>query len=414
LSVLLPVLEAQGQRPTVFVGTSVGGINAAYLAATAHHSADEAAAGLLRLWRQTRLEHVVRPLVYQQIPLLGARLVASLLGAPGTHVASLLDPSPIGHNLTLWNDWAALRANVEHGRVHAVAVLATAVSSERTVVFCDSAAGIPSHRSHILDYVHTQLAVEHVQAAAAIPLLFPPVHVADPARASGWYLDGGLRLNTPIKPALDLGADRLVVIATSAITERADPAEDEPISHNGRDAHRRDEHGRGGPPDLGDVALTMLHGKLVDPLIEDLRTLGNINTFFSDGAPDSQRYRQARGKPPYRQVPYIAVAPRHTAVIADLATTVFHKHYSRLKRLRSPDLALLSWLLGANSPTHNELFSYIFFAPEFIEELINTGARDARTWLDQPPGPSAPGKSNHSVRSSNKVDQEKRTLRWQL
>lgn len=216
LSVLLPVLQARGQRPTVFVGTSVGGINAAYLAATAHLSAEESAAGLVSQWRQTRLAHVVRPLVYQQFPLMGARLLASVLGAPGVHVASLFDPSPIGHNLAVWNDWTALRANVDDGLVHAVAVLATAVTSDRTVVFCDCAAGIPAHRSHTLDYLPSQLAVEHVQACAAIPLLFPPVYIQHPARAAGWYLDGGLRLNTPIKPALDLGAERLVVIATSA------------------------------------------------------------------------------------------------------------------------------------------------------------------------------------------------------
>src|SRR5674536_401032 len=36
LSVLLPALEAAGQRPSVLVGTSVGAINIAYFAANAH------------------------------------------------------------------------------------------------------------------------------------------------------------------------------------------------------------------------------------------------------------------------------------------------------------------------------------------------------------------------------------------
>ena len=38
-----------------------------------------------------------------------------------------------------------------------------------------------------------------------------------PSHARGWYVDGGTRLNTPIKPALDLGAERLVVVASDSI-----------------------------------------------------------------------------------------------------------------------------------------------------------------------------------------------------
>jgi predicted acylesterase/phospholipase RssA len=55
-----------------------------------------------------------------------------------------------------------------------------------------------------------ELGTDHVAGSASIPLLFPPVRISEPARAAGWYVDGGTRLNAPIKPALDLGADRLV------------------------------------------------------------------------------------------------------------------------------------------------------------------------------------------------------------
>ena len=54
LSVLLPALEARGQRPSVLVGTSVGAINVAYLAANADRSADDAVAGGIELWRSLR------------------------------------------------------------------------------------------------------------------------------------------------------------------------------------------------------------------------------------------------------------------------------------------------------------------------------------------------------------------------
>ena len=46
-----------------------------------------------------------------------------------------------------------------------------------------------------------RLAPVHALASAAIPLLFPSVRVG-----SRYYADGGLRLNTPLAPALRLGA----------------------------------------------------------------------------------------------------------------------------------------------------------------------------------------------------------------
>src|SRR5262249_59161207 len=108
-------------------------------------------------------------------------------------------------------------------------------------------------------------AEEHTPAWPAIPILFPPVRVEAPAAARGWYVDGGTRLNTPIKPALDLGAERLVVIGTEAITEP-------PVEPGLHDSE---------PPDFGDGALHALHGAPVDPLNEDMRRLGNVNQFFT-------------------------------------------------------------------------------------------------------------------------------------
>jgi NTE family protein len=60
---------------------------------------------------------------------------------------------------------------------------------------------------------------------------------------------------------------------------------------------------------------------------------------------------------------------------------VFRDRYGGLKGLRAPDFPLLNRLLGGESPTHGELLSYLFFDPEFIEELIRMGQRDARRWL---------------------------------
>ena len=72
-------------------------------------------------------------------------------------------------------------------------------------------------------------------------------------------MDGGTRLNTPLRPALDLGARRLVVVGTETVA--------------GARALDTDCD----PPDVGDGALHLLQGILVDPLVRDIWMLGRLN-----------------------------------------------------------------------------------------------------------------------------------------
>jgi NTE family protein len=305
-------------------------------------------------------------------------------------VPSLLDPAPLRENLDRWVDWAQLHRNMRDGTVRSVAVVATAARSGRTVVFTEGerelVAATAARHSHVVSYVPAKLAPEHVRASAAIPIFFPAVRIQHPRGAAGWYIDGGTRLNTPLKPALDLGAERIVVVGMDAVTEP-------PIG-----GHTKGEE----PPDFGDGALHVLQGRLVDPVIEDVRMLGNANLFFGNGDGAANAYRAARGKPPYRVVPYIFIAPERHGAIGKLASEVFKSNYNglgavgrvrglrNLASLRGTDFRLLNRLLGDESPTHGELLSYLFFDRDFIEELIKMGRRDARHWLEAAPGPSDP------------------------
>jgi NTE family protein len=383
MAVLGPALAERGERPSIYIGTSVGAVNAAYMAASEHMPADEAGEGGLRRWREVNKGTIIRPILLRQAPLTALRYAGEIIGVPGMRLPSLLDPRPFERNLDRWIDWESVHRNVDEDVVEIVGTVATAARSGRTVVFVEGHAERIKHRSHAIDYVTTRLDDQHVRASAAIPILFPPVRVEHPNEARGWYFDGGTRLNTPIKPALDLGAERLIVIATDSVAE--------PSKRPGR--HDSE------PPDFGDGALHVLQGMLVDPVVEDMRILGNINMCFAEGgngtrerrdagrrATDrpTERYRAARGKPPYRRIPYIFIAPEKRGAIGRLATEVFRDRYGGLKGLRSPDFPLLNRLLGGESPTHGELLSYLFFAPEFAQALIELGRAHARRWLDSP------------------------------
>jgi NTE family protein len=63
LSALAPVLEARGEQPRVIVGTSVGALNGAYLAANAQRPLGEAVAGAVEVWRTMDYGDVLRPVL---------------------------------------------------------------------------------------------------------------------------------------------------------------------------------------------------------------------------------------------------------------------------------------------------------------------------------------------------------------
>jgi NTE family protein len=367
LAELLPELERRGERPALMAGASVGAINATALASRTDMPAAQATEELLDIWRAVGKGDVIAPILGKTGPLAAIQYVGQLLRVPGLRLPSLLDSRPLWRNVEEWVRWPQLHEGARSGTLDTLLVVATSARTGKTVVFFEGAPGHSLHRSHAIAYVETEIAMEHVRASGAIPVIWPPAHVTTPARATGWYFDGGTRLNTPIKPVLDIGADQIVVVGVDSI---AGPT----LTREEPDAEI---------PDFGDGILHLLEGALVDPVIDDIRKLGNINTFMAgDAAGDGPKlYRTTRGKLPYREIPYIFIGPERRGQIGELASTVFRERYGGLKSLRSPDFRLINELLGGDSPTHGELLSLLFFDREFIEELIDLGRQDTRRWL---------------------------------
>jgi NTE family protein len=374
LSVLLPELERRGQRPTVLVGTSVGALSAASLAVDADQSARRAAARLVERWRGWRLADVFHPIIRWQAPLTALRYLGEVLGAPSMRLAGLLDPAPLRDSLHRLIDFSAVHRNVRNGTLECLAVCASPAANPRNTVFVEHQGrpDLPSRPT--VEYVTTTLSGEHLMASAAIPVLFPAVRVQQPSASQGWYYDGGVRLNTPLDPALELGVDRLVVIGTHSIA---------PKPSDFWSGHEKQ-------PDLADGALQLLNATLLSPLIDDIRRLGQVNQLISGAASAVAAHRDTHRKKPYRQVPYMYIAPATRGALGDIASQVFRRHYRGFQAVKTPDLAIVSRLLGGESEQHGELISYLMFAPEFIDQAIALGNRDAHRWLERVTGPESP------------------------
>ena len=353
LSVLLPALAEQGRRPTIFAGTSAGALNAVFAAGGAHLDPHAQAEGLLAAWRKLRKRDVLLP-VWLQTPRITFSYLGEVLGVPGLRLRGLLGVEPLGRALQQVMDLPQVHRNIDDGLVDAVAAIATAVRSNTSVAFVDSVGPVPVAGAAPVRWAGTRIGVEHALASAAIPLLMPAVQVTTPTDMRGWYADGSVSLQTPLRPALDLGADRLAVVGLTPLTPPEGSA-DAPVDP------RPDE-----PPDLADGASALLDALLDDALVADLRWLGE---------------RGAATDTP--EVPHLVVAPGAGQEIADLALEVLDHRYRGLRALRHPDFPLIHRLLGGQSSRQGELLSYLLFDGDFIDALIDLGARDARRRLDE-------------------------------
>ena len=387
LSALAPALTEDGARPDIIVGTSIGALNGAFLAARGDEPFEQAVAAGLEMWRSLSWGDAFRPLVSPWE--LGRLLTgaAMVVGLPGADLPGLLDSSPLRRTLERLVSFDRIASNVSDGTLTAAAVVATAYATTHSVVFHHGGPALGADLSRAIDYAPTQLRPGHVLASAAIPGAFPAVEIAQPATAAGWYGDGGVRLNAPLKPALALGAERVIVIGlnSSAVPTKASTR-----------------------PDAVDGLAQLLQVVLGDQLAADVATLATVNeTLASVNAPAKTPVKapaktpvkapveapvsktpatagQARSGRSRRRIPYIFVAPRDRFVFGRIARRIYKRHYAGVRgAVRDSNLALLGRVLDADrSAIHGELLSYLFLANEFIEELIALGRSDAKRWLE--------------------------------
>src|SRR6185436_18256550 len=172
-----------------------------YAAATA--GTPDAGARLVEIWRSLSVGGVYDwrlPNVFSQ-PLRLIGLGGTPAAAEGEieRLSGLLDTRPLERLVYQSIPWTELRRRLDAREIEAVAVAATEIASGKSVVWVD--------RPHapLVGWAHDPFVIAremrlspiHALASAAIPFLFPALRVD-----GRYYCDGGLRLNTPLSPAI--------------------------------------------------------------------------------------------------------------------------------------------------------------------------------------------------------------------
>jgi NTE family protein len=377
---LLEELPRRLGRPVHFdilCGTSVGAIHACYLAATADQP--EGRGGrLVDFWTSMRIEEVLplsaRDLLSLPRRLLGVRRVAEAMreGATPERLYGLLDTDALERMVVGAIPWRKIRSNVREGRCDAVCVAATQIGTGRVVIFMETRdRKIPRwSRDPNIEPRPTRLTPTHALASAAIPLLFPAVRVA-----STYYADGGLRLNTPLAPALRLGADRVLVVALRQHPSQATQA---------ALADQRVED-YGSPLFLFGKVLNAL---MLDHLDTDLARMHVMNEILEDGerafGPGfverlNEVSTRERGHG-YRGIRDLVVRP--SADLGVLAGQILSNLSDA--RSRSPILRLAARNLTDSERTpESDLLSYLLFDGDFLAPLAELGLADARAMEEE-------------------------------
>jgi NTE family protein len=351
----------------ILCGTSVGGIHACFVAGTAHLAARQGRL-LAERWESFVLENMVsfglREFLRAPATLLGRGGVEEV--APGQRrLGGIVQTRPLESVVRRLIPWSQISVNRQRGLFESLSVSATDIGSGKTVVFVESSRELNRQHWTVDPFVRAQvvkMSYEHALASASLPILFPAIAVGQ-----RFFCDGGLRQNTPLSPALRLGADKVLVIGLRGKPPAVEPEEEAAIAHPGAaflagkilDAFLLDH-----------IDYDLARLRRFNALIESVRAVGNSEKVarFDEAA------TRVRGGP-YRVIEDLLIRP--SVDLGEIAGAIARGNRFSGKG-GGAGVHILRRLVTEHGADEADLLSYLLFDGHYAAELIRLGYEDAR------------------------------------
>lgn len=364
----------------VLCGSSAGAINTVGVAALAHDPVYQGE-HIRKLWLNLTQDHIYRRgfsstagFVMNSITGILRNLTSfdsyNLGKKGGPHLNAFFDTEPLREHLNRIIPFDQIQKNIDNKLVQAVSVTTTNTRSGRCELFIQKREDL----EYTGEYIHHlgDLHVEHIMASAAIPVVFPSVKIG-----KTYYTDGGLRLFTPMSPAIQLGADRIIIIG---LRHRATPEEVE----------KYDSKEMTHPPSVAELMGKIMNGIFLDRIQFDLEQAQRINkvidwseqVFGDDYIPKINRYLKKQGiigdiaSRGLRKLRYVEILP------SEFVSEIFQRWFNKARKSGTFEFSsmekLLTRLLDVNTDGAIEMLSYLTFSKEYLSELLDLGYEDAK------------------------------------
>jgi NTE family protein len=337
--------------PGILTGVSAGGINAAYIAAHQEPFPDKVE-NLARAWTEIGIDDVfkvdLRNLASHTVRWGGRLLSGGKYPLPPAR--SMVDTEPLRQLVARLlqaeqGEIPGIAKSLRAGWLRAVALTASSYTTGQSVTWVQTRedCGIQTWERPQRKSASCVLHVNHVLASSALPFFFPAIQVD-----GAWYGDGGIRLTSPLSPAVHLGARRIIAVST-------------------RYARTREEADRPAISDYpppAQVAGVLYNAIFLDQLDADALEMLRLNRLIARlPQPDRDGLR-----------PIDLLMLRPSVDLGQLANT----YEVALPR----PLRFLTRGLGTRETRSNDLLSLVMFQTDYVRHLIELGEADAAARVD--------------------------------